>query len=318
MRRLLKSFDYIFVLRPTLFLPVWTVFLAGFFVQQKFGVAATVSIPNNATTTLQNKDFLLVGVILTLLVGAVFILNQIKDRHTDHKNQKLFLIAHNYLSPKSAFMEALILIAVALVFAFNFSTNMGLFFLMILAITGVLYSFKPFSWKDRPLLGLFTNILGAFLIFGSGWIIDGAVTQELLLHALPYACAVAAVYLFTTLPDVEGDASSEKVTFGVKYGFKATVYLGLFFEIMAVISSLKLDDEIIFYPAFFSIPFFVWAAVKLRINEVVRAIKYSILFLSLSVCIKLPFYFFILLGVFFISKIYYKLRFGIDYPNLAA
>lgn len=316
MRHLLKPLDYIFVLRPTLFLPVWTVFLAGFFVQQKFGVAATIGTAYNEASTSQSKNLLLVGLFLTLLMGAVFILNQIKDRNTDQKNQKLFLIAHNHLTPKAALIEALVLIAAAVVFAFNFSTNMGCLFLIILGTTGILYSFKPFSWKDRPFLGLLTNITGAFLIFGGGWIIDGALTQRLLLHALPYACAVAAVYLFTTLPDVEGDASSEKVTFGVKYGFKATIYFGLFFEIIALISSLKLNDEIIFYPAFFSLPFFIWAAVTLRIREVLRAIKYSILLLSLTVCIKLPLYLLILAGVFFSSKIYYKLRFGMDYPSL--
>ncbi|MFQ5822441.1 MAG: UbiA family prenyltransferase [bacterium] len=317
MKRFLKPFDYIFVLRPTLFFPVWTVFLAGFFVQQKFSVAAINTTTNDVSTTYQDRDFLIVGLFLTLLMGAVFILNQIRDRFTDHQNQKLFLIANGYLTPKAAFIEALILIAAAVICAFLFSNIMGFLFLIILIVTGIFYSFEPFSWKDKPILGLFTNILGAVLIFGGGWIIDGSVSQKLLLHALPYACAVAAVYLFTTLPDLQGDASSEKVTFGVKYGFKATVYLGLFFEILALFSSFRLNDEIIFYPAFFSLPFFVWAVVKLKINDVIRVIKYSILFLSLTICIKFHFYFFILVGVYLISKIYYKLRFGIDYPNLS-
>jgi 4-hydroxybenzoate polyprenyltransferase len=316
MKRLLKPFDYIFVLRPTLFFPVWTVFLAGFFVQQKFGVAATNSTINDTTVNYQGKDFLIVGLLLTLLMGAVFIVNQIRDRDTDHQNKKLFLIAHGHLTPKAAFIEAAVLITLSIAFAFKFSLMVGILFLVIFLVTGILYSFKPFSWKDKPISGLITNIIGAILIFGAGWIIYGSVTRDMLVHALPYASAVAAVYLYTTLLDVKGDVSSEKVTFGVKYGDKATIYLGLIFELLALVMALILNDEIIFYPAFFSLPIFIWAAVKLRIKDVVRAIKYSILLLSLAVSIKLPQYFFLLVGVYVISKIYYKLRFGINYPNL--
>ncbi|MFQ5771149.1 MAG: UbiA family prenyltransferase [bacterium] len=304
MKRLLKPFDYIFVLRPTLFFPVWTVFLAGFFVQQKFGVAATNSTINYTTANYQVKDFLVIGLLLTLLMGAVFILNQIRDRDTDHHNKKLFLIAHGHLTPKAAFIEAAVLLTLSIALAFKFSPMVGILFLVIFLVTGILYSFKPFSWKDKPISGLITNIFGAILIFGGGWIIYGSVTQEMLVHAFPYACAVAAVYLYTTLPDVAGDASFEKVTFGVKYGIKATVYLGLIFEILALVTALILNDEIIFYPAFFSLPFFIWTGIKLRKKDILRAIKYSILLLSLTICIKLPQYFFLLAGVYVVSKIY--------------
>ena len=317
MNRLLRLFDYIFVLRPTLFFPVWTVFLAGFFVQRKFGVTATNSPINYATSKYQGKDFLMVGLLLTLLMGAVFILNQIRDRHTDQQNRKLFLIAHGHLTPKAALIEAIILITFSIGLAFIFSLHMGILFFIILLVTGIFYSFEPFSWKDKPITGLGANILGAFFIFGGGWIVHGSLKQEILIHAFPYACAVAAVYLYTTLLDVEGDASSEKLTFGVKYGLKATIYLGLFFEILALITAFRLNDEIIFYPAFFSLPFFIWAAVKFNIKDVIRAVKYPILLLSLTICIKLPQYFFVLAGVYIISKIYYKLRFGINYPSLS-
>lgn len=312
MNRLLKPFDYVFVLRPTLFFPVWTVFLAGFFVQRKFGD------PD------QGKDFLIIGLLLTLLMGAVFILNQIRDRHTDQQNRKLFLIAHGHLTPKAALTEAIILITFSIGGAFGSSLHIGILFLIILLVTGIFYSFEPFSWKDKPITGLFANILGAFFIFGGGWIVRGSLTQEILVHAFPYACAVAAVYLYTTLLDVEGDASSEKVTFGVKYGLKATIYLGLFFEILALITAFRLNDEIIFYPAFFSLPVFIWAVVKLNIKDVIRAIKYPILLLSITIWIEWVViysehvFLFIIVGVYITSKIYYKLRFGINYPSLTA
>lgn len=317
MKRLLKQLDYIFVLRPTLFFPVWTVFLAGFFVQQKFGVAATHATNHSTSHATLNSNALWIGVALTLLMGAVFVLNQIRDRFTDHQNRKLFLIAHGHLSPKAAFIESLILIAASFVLAFLFSSAvMDLLFLVIFVITGLLYSFKPFSWKDKPIMGMVTNIAGAFLIFAVGWTLKGTLSLEMLLHAVPYASAVAAVYLYTTLPDIEGDQSSEKMTFAVKYGTKATVYAGLAFEIFSLVTAYILDDPVIFYPAFFSLPFFIWAALKLDMKDVLRAVKYPILFLALAVCVDVPKFFILLVAVYFLSKLYYRFRFGINYPVL--
>ncbi|MFQ5638348.1 MAG: UbiA family prenyltransferase [bacterium] len=331
MKQILKLFDYIFILRPTLFFPIWTIFLAGFFVQSKFGVAAPSNGVNNGYITSSSQmDFLWVGLFLTLLMGAVFILNQITDRVSDKKNNKLFLIAQGHISPKAALVEAVILIVPALIFGFIFSKsaaitrNMGLVFLTLFLLTGIVYSFKPFNWKDRPLLGLCANILGALLIFSSGWIIYGIPTEKMLLHACPYICAVAAVYLYTTLPDRKGDHETQKITFAVKYGFKTTIYIGCALEFLSLITAYLAQDEIIFYPAFFSMLFFVWTLIKARMEDVFRAIKFPILILALTVAIKYEvqydsfIYFYLLFGVYFVSKIYYKLRFGLNYPSLSA
>lgn len=316
LQQIVKPLDYFFVLRPTLFFPVWTVFMAGYFVQQKFEVVLPHTNNQHVIKTLIPKEFLIPGLFLTLLMGAVFILNQIQDRITDHENNKLFLIAQNHIPVRVAYVEAGLLILAALGFAFFNSIKMGVIFALILLITGYFYSFEPFSWKNKPIAGLVTNMLGAYIIFTAGWFIHGSLNQRLLVHATPYALAVASVYLYTTLPDVKGDASSEKLTFGVKYGIELTLYAGFLFELAALVISLILQDEVIFYPAFFALPFFVLAVIRKQMKDIVRSIKYPILFLSLAICVKYPPFFFILLIVYFLSKLYYRLRFGIDYPNL--
>jgi 4-hydroxybenzoate polyprenyltransferase len=323
MKKLLKPLDYIFLLRPTWFFVVWTVFLAGFFVQNKFGIAAPSTPTNNSAAAMSESPVLWVGLALTLLMGAIFILNQVMDRQSDQKN-RMHLIARGQVSPRSALLEAGILILASLTMAFHVSPSIGILFLIILVTTGYVYSFKPFSWKDQPHLSLVVNVLGTFLIFGAGWIIRGGMTVDMALYAFPYACAVAAVYLCTTLPDAEGESSVQKVTFGVKYGLKITVYAGLALVVAAVILGYVLDDELIFYAAFFSVPVFSWAAIMLKLEDAHRAIKYSILLLAAALAIKYKIelnsylYFFILLGVYLVSKFYYKFRFGIDYPRLSA
>jgi hypothetical protein len=130
--------------------------------------------------------------------------------------------------------------------------------------------------------------------------------------------AVAAVYLYTTLLDLDGDAGTQKMTFGVRYGFAVTSLAGCTLELGALISAWWLKDFVIFYPALIAAPFFVWAAIKQRLNEVSRAIKLPILFLALAICVKVWQYLFLLAFVFYFSKWYYRRRFGLNYPSLAA
>jgi 1,4-dihydroxy-2-naphthoate octaprenyltransferase len=193
----------------------------------------------------------------------------------------------------------------------------GLFFIIFL-LTGILYSVAPFQWKDRPLLGLFANALGALLIFTAGWWSEQIDWQLPMLHALPYMLAVAAVYLYTTLLDVDGDAGTRKMTFGVRYGLRTTIIVGCVLELAALISAWQLKDPVILYPALGAAPFFLWAAISQRLSEVSRAIKLPILFLALAICVKVWQYFFLLGLVFYFSRWYYRRRFGLKYPSLAA
>ncbi|MFQ5648782.1 MAG: UbiA family prenyltransferase [bacterium] len=320
MKKLLKPFDYIFVLRPVLFFPVWTVFLAGYYGQEKTAVAAELHGMNGAGSA-GGISFLWVGLALTLLMGAIFILHQVMERKSENRSRNLRLIAPNYLTPKAAFIEAVVLALGAILFSFMLSWKLGVVFVGLLLITGLLYSFSPFNFKDKPIAAVLTAALGAFLIFLAGWLLNGQVSKELLVYAVPYVSVIIAIFIITTLPDEEG-APSGASSFGAKYGLAVTVYTGLFFDLIAVISAYVLQDELIFYPAFFSLPFFVWAGMSLKLHDVARAMKYPIFLLALTICFKWgiehdSFTLFLgLVGVYFVSKLYYRLRFGVNYPSL--
>jgi 1,4-dihydroxy-2-naphthoate octaprenyltransferase len=313
MNRIVKLCDYIFVLRPTLFFPVWTVYAAGYLAFHKFSGAGL----NGTAPTLDQTALSLLGV-LTLLMGSGYILNQLCDVETDRRNHKLFLIADHHLSPLAAWSEMILLSAFTLVAGFYYGTAIGVLLAIIFLLTGIFYNVAPFAWKGRPLLGLMANALGALLIFTAGWWSQKIEWHLPVQHALPYMFAVAAVYLYTTLLDLDGDAGTQKMTFGVRYGFAVTSLAGCTLELGALISAWWLKDFVIFYPALIAAPFFVWAAIKQRLNEVSRAIKLPILFLALAICVKVWQYLFLLAFVFYFSKWYYRRRFGLNYPSLAA
>jgi 4-hydroxybenzoate polyprenyltransferase len=314
MTKLLKPFDYFFILKPVMFFPVWTIFLSGYYVQNK--AAAVESMPGDTT-------FLWTGLLLTLLTGGLVALNQVMDRRALSKDANLLLIADGFLTPKAAFTEAVILLVIALLGGFLISIETGLTFMILLIFAGYLFNFTPFSWKDEPILNVLTYGLASFLIYAAGWLCHGVISSALFLHAVPYVLIAMAVYLLTTTPTTKPAEGDVKVTFAVKYGTAATIYISLLFEVMSLVIAFILYDEIVFYPALFSLPFFIWAGLKTTPHEVVRAVKYCLLLLTLTVCVKwiLTYantnYFIVLLVIYFFSKFYYRFRFGINYPNLS-
>ncbi|MBD3289838.1 hypothetical protein GF337_13615 [candidate division KSB1 bacterium] len=310
MNNFVKIFDYFFVLRPTLFFPVWTVFLANYH--------AKLSFDEFTPRTTEVFNPVIIGTLLTMLMGSAFIINQIKDIVSDKKNNKLFIIADGYIKKKDAIIEALILLSVAMILAFYLNFGIGIVLSSVFIVTGILYNLKPFEWKDKTFFAIIANFLGGITVASVGWISSGIADLRFLVYATPYGLGLLAVYFLTTLADIKGDAEAGKITIGVKYGFKISVFLALIFEVAAITMSFYLKDYILFIPALISLPLFVITAITQKLEDALRTIKFSVLFVSIAVCIKFPYYFIILVALFYFSKWYYKRRFNIDYPRFAA
>ncbi len=315
MNTLLKPFDYLFVARPVRLFSVWGLFLAGYYVQEKASAATDEA---GAIILGALPAFLWVGIALSILMAAMFVLNDVMERNSTSRDRKLSLIAPDFLTPKTAFIESAVLAVMAIALGFVFSWRIGAIFFAILFITGYLHNFPPFSFKNKSALGAIVGALGALLIFCAGWLTKGHVAPEFWLHAAPYVSIMIAVYLYWGLASQVTPAQEEKAGPAVA----STVYAGVFFAILAVAASLILRDELIFYPTFFSLPFFIIAAVTLRKSDILRAMKYPVLLLVLTVSFKWRLLnsnyelFFVLLGVYLFCKLYYRLRFGVNYPSL--
>lgn len=306
LRAILRCCDYLFILRPTLFFPVWTVFAAGFLAAIRFTSATYSAQP------------WLSGLALTLLMGSAFIINQIADRDIDRENDKLFLIANGLVPVKQAVWQAAVLAAAALVLALSVNWALLLLFVAIFAVTGIGYSIAPFKWKDGALSGLVANALGGWLIFIAGWRATEAAPAPAALHALPYAAAVAAVYLYTTLLDVRGDQRFGKQTFAVRFGDRAALWSGTALLVAALITAAWLRDLLILVPVALALPLFAAAAWRQRAVDVSRAIKLPMLFLALGVSWHWPLFFLLILATFMAARVYYANRFNLKYPTFGA
>lgn len=299
-----RLLDPVFLLRPTLMYPVWIFYLAGFWSGRKFSEAAD----HEPSTSLW------IGLGLTAVMGAVYILNQIQDAETDRINHKLFLISDGHVSIRSAYLEAALLVFAGLFFGFQAELRAGVLLLGLFVLTGWLYSYPPAQFKNRPVASLLANGGGGLLIASLGWIAGGG-RGWIPIRAIAYFFACAAVSFNTMLPDMEGDRQSGKITFAVHFGLKKTVLWALIAESMTVILAWFFNEWILFYPALVMLPFFIYALTQKEVGDVIRATKYSVLAMAIAICAVYPWFVIPILFVFLGSKLYYKGRFDFDYPS---
>ncbi len=305
----LKWLDYLFVLRPTLFYPVWTVALAGHWAQARTTPAMQGGAVSETLVALY-----LAG--LTLVLGASFLINQTMDIQSDQLNNKLYLIANGSISLRAAYLETALLCAIPILTMLFFRRDLALLLVAAFLTTGWAYSLPPLSLKDRPIGGGLTNFLGGLTIFSYGWCLQAGCSLAMLLHSLPYLLAVLAVYFLTTIPDRHGDAAAAKITAAVQWGTPKTILAGFLAELGAVATAAWMRDPIILTASLLALPFFIRTVLKQDEGSVQQTCKYSILFLSLIMCIRFPVYLFFIILVFFASKWYYRVRFAVNYPSL--
>jgi len=304
LKRGIEILDYFFLTRPILFYPIWTFFLAGWFGGTHF---------SNSSNSFLNIP-LAVIFQLTILMGSIFIINQIQDVETDRLNGKLFLVANGIVSKRSAYLEAAIFASIAIVWGFLMSTIIGILFILLFILSGLLYNYSPFMWKNKPIMGLITNGTGGMLIYLIGWSAGGGKGLPLLV--LPYTFAGVSVYLNTTVPDIKGDKKAGKITFPVRFGVKSTALWALIFEAAVVVTSFFMREWILFIPALIAFPFFIMSVFDTSVSKIMLCTKLSIAALALSICVVAPYYLVLLVFIFFFSRWYYKKRFNFEYPSL--
>ncbi len=297
---LTKLLDYFFAARPVLFMPVWTVALLG------AGQAAGHRISGGTAGSLLFAT--------ACLFGAVYLVNQIFDRESDRINNKGFFLTRDIVSIPEAVVLAIGLNLAALAISLLISGYAFVLFIVILLL-GIVYSAPPFRLKDRAWPALFANMLahGAIVyLIGAGW--NENLEWRHLVGSLPYFFAVGAIYLNTTLPDVEGDKQVGKKTVAVVYGERFAQGVALVFVLIAIGIAVYTRDFDFLLPAILSLPLFALALDRKSVKFSVWGTKAALVLLSASAALYFWWYVLILTAGFLAVRIYYKRRFGMVYP----
>ncbi len=310
--RLLKSLDYFFVLRPMLFFPGWSTLLAGYLITLK----SRYFLSLNKSWQLNYGEIGLLLFIFAAAMGASFLLNQLADVQSDLKNKKLFLISEGHIPKQNAIIEVLFLSLLALILSILQGIAIFISILIFIVLTGYLYNFQPFKFKDKPWWSLWANAGMGFLAFAVGWLAAmPEFSWQLVTDALPYLFLNTALYFFTTLPDVEGDRIAGKQTLAVKFGIKQIIWASFILFVLSLFSAVWLNDHLALLIIVPAVPFFLFTIIKPQVSSTILATKFTILFFAVAICLKIPYYFLLMLAGYFATRWYFKARFNYNYPN---
>ncbi len=322
--RLLHYFDYIAILRPLLLIPAWTMLLLGYYNGLDEKTIAARSLPSigNMPIIWRPDGRILVTLLLySLLMGAVYIMNQISDSRTDEINGKLHLVAHGYMNENILKIQTGVLILVPAIIAFLQFSRIYAYLILLSIVLGMLYSVSPIRLKGRPILDLFANACGFGLVaFAVGWTSNFAFSIDIALKCLPYVICISAAFINTTIPDMKGDRLNGDITTGIFLGIRKSCILSTILVGTVPFISLLLGDFICLIASVLSLPFFIYMTVSNwderspDFPAIILATKVSLMLLSLLIAVFIPFYFILLVVTVFLIKLYYQTRFGISYP----
>ncbi|MCK4524501.1 UbiA prenyltransferase family protein [candidate division WOR-3 bacterium] len=307
-----KFSDYIFLLRPSIMIALWTFYFAG--VTLAFRINGLSYFNNN-----YNAGMIIVTLLMySLLMGSVYVINQIVDIDTDRLNKKLFILPDGIISKQNAMIYVIMLSVISLsgIMIMPQATFVMKGLLILSFILGVMYSVKPFCLKRRPFVDLIDNVIGYGMIAviigfeSTGYSFRIEYVQKL----LPYIFSMGAIFINTTLMDYEGDKAVNARTTGVFLGYKKASLLSSILMVFAVISAFNSGDKIMIICSIYSLPFFIYNAVKRSKKIIDISVKLTAPMLTVFLSICFPYFFILNIIVLISMKIYYKKRFNIKYP----
>jgi len=302
----LKLLDLIFLTRPILLIPVWTIFLHSH--ASGAGTAYFQLWPQ--------PDGLIALLSLTLIAMGAYVLNQIFDIATDLANDKLFILSRGIVSRRAAWVCFVLLtlggIAVASLFL---ASPLMIGMAWALGLMGILYSAPGIRLKDRPVWGLVVNALAyGILVPLSAW--PNLSWSQAPLATGPYILAVAAAYVMTTIPDLKGDAAAGKRTMAVRLGSRPSLYLASGLAgACAAVSAFGHNWDMTMV-ALVTILLIGAGQMPARGLAAASMSKIPILLLTVLTGMFFPLYFAVVLLTIVLTKAYYKSRFGIIYPRI--
>lgn len=298
--------DYIFLLRPTIQVALWTFYFVGVYLGYKED--ADIKFFNFVF----NFKIYYILFAYSLLMGGVYILNQITDIETDRMNKKLFILPEGVISVKNAYKTFIIVVLAGfLMIFFNFRIQKIILNLFIISfIMGYLYSAKPFYFKSRPFLDLFSNVIGYALVASLIGYLSVKNSFPRLVIFLPYIFSMAAIFINTTILDYEGDKKVGLKTTGIFLGIKTSLFVSTFFMILGLISGFFNKDVLAMLTTSYSTFFFMISLVLKKEKYVKWSVMYTSPFVSLVLGLIFPYFLLLCVFTLFISLLYYKKRFN--------
>jgi len=319
----LRAADFLFVLRPLIMVPAWSFYALGVHM-------APVRERTELFSVIVQPGFW----CLTALLASAYVANQIFDQASDRLNGKGLFLTHGVFRTRTmiAISLACFLGASWLFQRVDSAQEIPLIASMLLAFT---YSLPPLRLCARPGLDLIANAIGyGGLAFAAGAGGVGSYPLAAFLDAYPWMLLVGAVFLHTTILDVDGDAAAGKRTTTVKIGVMRSAQIATALAAIAAAATAwryfgKDGSVVAAVVAALSLVFVVLGHVRLadaeKLESVARSaarVRASSLvvqsitaLIALWACLRDPMLIALFVPLMVAARFYYRARFSIRYPG---
>jgi chlorophyll synthase len=298
----MRLLDFFFALRPLVLVPAWSFFVLGWHASQ-----GAVPAPFPA----------LRFALLTLVLCGAYLVNQIVDRDSDRLNDKGFFLQRGIFAPRDYAWAAALAITAGCALAWVWDA--APLRIAAAAALGLAYSVPPIRLAARPGLDLAANALGYGVLASS----IGAGAVRLPLHLfVSGALAVAAVFLHTTILDLDGDRRTGKRTSGAWLGARVAVDVAAVVAVLAAAAAggavrALLSPALLQAAATLALTALALFASLLprRVSSRAVCVGGSGAF-ALAAAIACPPFGLAVLALVIVTRVYYRRRFALAYPAL--
>jgi chlorophyll/bacteriochlorophyll a synthase len=312
----------VFVLRPLIMVPAWSFYALG------------VHLPPVPTQVELFSVLVQPGFwCLTALLASAYVVNQIFDQQSDRLNGKGLFLTHGVFRTRAMIAITLVCFLGAswLFQKVEGAQRIPLVAAMVLALV---YSLPPLRLCARPGFDLVANAIGyggLALAAGAGAVTDYAL--QAFIDSYPWMMLVAAIFLHTTILDVDGDAAAGKRTTTVAIGVARSAALATVFAAgaFAVILYRFLEKNgpwtaVIVTGASMAIVAVANVAIlraekrdasrrpAARARASSRTVQVITALIALWVCMRDPILLALIVPLAIAARYYYRARFYIRYP----
>jgi 4-hydroxybenzoate polyprenyltransferase len=296
----MRLVDFFFALRPLVLVPAWSFFLLG------------VGLVRHSDAHAPFPALALA--CFTLVMAGVYLVNQVVDQESDRINGKGFFLQRGIFTPRLYAWVAVAFLAASFAVALWQRASPG--WIAMAALLGLAYSLPPVRLAARPGLDLLANAAG---YGGIAVVLGNAAAGPAAVPARPWllastALAVGAVFVHTTLLDLEGDRRTGKRTLGVVWGAGAMRALAAVLAALALAAAGAARNPLLAIPAGVLLLMTCAAAWRpARVASRSVCVGGTLVYAAAAGLVWPPFLPALAVLVL-LTRLYYRHRFGIAYP----
>jgi hypothetical protein len=304
--KLYPHLDAFFLLRPVLFIPVWTITAAG------LAVGYWLVEPELFWRVAWSWKVILVVIGVSLTTGAAFIRAQLQEGgETEIKGYASVIKIEGVTHDRARRLVWIYLgIGLALLLPGGWLTL--LLGMALYALWGLLYGTTTAIWKGKPPIEAAIHLLAGAALFYLGLAASGADLTDSLNLVMPYffgIASVTALIAITPGPLYPEDRPRPGITVTT-----ATIIVSAIMAFVATIWGYQNGDPAISTAAALALPFHAVSLYYRREVDIVRTCRYSVLLFVIFVGARYPLLYIPVIIDFYLSRYYYRQRFGFVYP----